>query len=773
MANSTRTPNATETGQERQPDKAQSADLEFAEPDQARTAKGAYAPNLTPAELVAKIEAHTGLPFKKEGDQYKGACPCPDGPTKDGVRVNARGKLFCNKCCPNGQDSKAVVELYERMTGDKRKAVDWQPTGEEADTYDEGDGLLTKDADGHNAKANGRGAEDLTFLEEKPKDKPKPFNIPPEFEKHYEYKRDGKLVLGVWRVPDKKKGKTFRQALWDGKRYVTGIPFENLPLYNLEAMLDAPDEALIVVVEGEKTADAVNAAFRQSKNGETAVTWAGGTPAVGKTDWSPLAGRKAVVWPDNDAPGKKAAEQVVQHLQELGCPVREVQIKEDWKNTADAADFKPAEIKATVHQSKAARFNVVKGGEKPTAALNPAAMKSILKELGVEFRYNARAFAPEIRGFPNGEWGELSTLLEDALRVHISESYNNLKNGAWWIADNKWKVTINGLMNGNEVDPFVEYIEAARVDPKSKLTLDNWTDRLFKFEDEELGKWFCRFAFIAPVQRAYLPGCDLDEMPVVIGDQGSGKSRLCELLAVKGKWRGKIEWSLHPKALCERLEGTVIMEAAEMSGMGRADYNRAKMWITSKEDKDRWSYGRRAEARIRRAVFIGTANGRCLPNDPSGNRRFVSLWIEPFSTAEEREANSKLKIANILDDRALEHLYALAREAFKKGERANLPASLYAARDRVNKSARMRDEILHETLVDVIHDNPDCRQGWKLAEFEKEINKDRRQPFGTNQITAELKNIGWSNKAKRYEGALERRWRPTDKEDLYEGQTPF
>lgn len=55
----------------------------------------------------------------------------------------------------------------------------------------------------------------------------------------------------------------------------------------------------IFVVEGEKVVSAARAI------GLTGTTSAHGSGSAHKTDWSPLAGKRCVVLPDNDAPGRK------------------------------------------------------------------------------------------------------------------------------------------------------------------------------------------------------------------------------------------------------------------------------------------------------------------------------------------------------------------------------------------------------------------------------------------------------------------------------------
>jgi putative DNA primase/helicase len=76
-------------------------------------------------------------------------------------------------------------------------------------------------------------------------------------------------------------------------------------LFGLQAAIDSGAEQSVCVVEGEKAALALRRLFG------SVVTSAGGAQAASKTDWSPVAGRRVLIWPDNDEPGLKYRDQVV------------------------------------------------------------------------------------------------------------------------------------------------------------------------------------------------------------------------------------------------------------------------------------------------------------------------------------------------------------------------------------------------------------------------------------------------------------------------------
>lgn len=126
------------------------------------------------------------------------------------------------------------------------------------------------------------------------------------------------------------------------------------PLYNLPALVKA---AVVLVVEGEKCADAARAL------GFIATTSAGGSQAVRKTDWSPLAGKEVWLLPDNDDPGRKYAETVTDTLAKLNPPaVVKVVDLPDLPPAGDIADWiaargtkgEPAVLRAEIEALAAA-----------------------------------------------------------------------------------------------------------------------------------------------------------------------------------------------------------------------------------------------------------------------------------------------------------------------------------------------------------------------------------------------------------------------------------
>lgn len=167
-------------------------------------------------------------------------------------------------------------------------------------------------------------------------------------EKFWEYRDQDRRLLGViYRFITSDGGKEVLPCVY-ARHPVTGkcewrwLQFrEPRPLYLPSALRD---DFTVLVVEGEKCADAGHGMLGESYD---VVSWPGGGKAVSKADWSPLAGRKVIIWPDADAktfkegharageikpeheqPGMAAAIKIREILIGLGCEVRYVDIPE-------------------------------------------------------------------------------------------------------------------------------------------------------------------------------------------------------------------------------------------------------------------------------------------------------------------------------------------------------------------------------------------------------------------------------------------------------------
>ncbi|WP_353278813.1 AAA family ATPase [Wolbachia endosymbiont (group A) of Udea olivalis] len=141
------------------------------------------------------------------------------------------------------------------------------------------------------------------------------------------YDENGQAIVRVYRYDDN-NGK--RYLPFDIKKSDFGAP-KIRPLYNIPGILKSDK---VIFVEGEKCAEAL------IEKGITATTAMSGANApIEKTDWTPLKGKHIIIWPDNDEPGKRYAENAAKKLLEIGvASLVKLKIPQDRPKGWDAAD---------------------------------------------------------------------------------------------------------------------------------------------------------------------------------------------------------------------------------------------------------------------------------------------------------------------------------------------------------------------------------------------------------------------------------------------------
>lgn len=148
----------------------------------------------------------------------------------------------------------------------------------------------------------------------------------------------------------------------------------------------------------------------------------------------------------------------------------------------------------------------------------------------------------------------------------------------------------------------------------------------FGAEDNTYVRAVSRKIMCAAIRRVYVPGIKFDNIVVLNGPQGIGKSTFISKLG--GEWYSdSLNLSdMNDKTAAEKLQGYWIMEIGELAGMKKADIDKVKAFISRQDDKYRASFGRRVTPHPRQCIFFGTTNSETgFLRDITGNRRFWTV----------------------------------------------------------------------------------------------------------------------------------------------------
>lgn len=286
-----------------------------------------------------------------------------------------------------------------------------------------------------------------------------------------------------------------------------------------------------------------------------------------------------------------------------------------------------------------------------------------------------------------------------ALKVYMSKVY-----GVY--SPTKTKDAILAVAAERAFHPIKEYLNS----------LPPWdgTERVetllsyyFGSDDNSYTRAVARKTMVAAVSRVYEPGIKFDQVPIIVGPQGIGKSNFFAKLG--GKWFSDslTLTDMKDKSGPEKLQGYWILELGELAGMRKADIETVKSFISRTDDKYRASYGVNVESHLRQSIIVGTTNAETgFLRDITGNRRFWPVHVTGVSEKKPWQL-TKEDVQQIWAETLV--LYHLGENLFLEGEDA-IQATEYqnAAMETDEREGIVREYL--ETLLPENWDNLDLGQ---------------------------------------------------------------
>ena len=263
------------------------------------------------------------------------------------------------------------------------------------------------------------------------------------------------------------------------------------------------------------------------------------------------------------------------------------------------------------------------------------------------------------------EWHRINPItneltIEPWTDTDISASKHYLETTYGIYSKDKHRDALKILFKERSYNPITDILDRLQWDGEERC--EQFLTKWLKADDNEYVHEVSRLIFAEAVARAYLPGCKCDDVPILIGKQGSGKSTAIRYLAIHDNLFGEVKTVEGDKA-CEQLQGKWICEIPELSAFTKArEVESIKAFMTRQFDNYRTPYAELAEDRPRRCVFLGSTNNPTPLVDATGNRRFYP--IETHSDGYEISAR---------EDEIREYILQCYAEAVAKRKRGEMP----------------------------------------------------------------------------------------------------
>ena len=259
------------------------------------------------------------------------------------------------------------------------------------------------------------------------------------------------------------------------------------------------------------------------------------------------------------------------------------------------------------------------GNPKPTIANFVKIMENDRRYSGIYF--NEILNCAEVHGKDKNGNPTISRWT-DADEAH---SMNYIESAFGMYSRDKHSDALRILFDSRRYNPIQDIVDAQKWDGTPRCT-----DFLHKWgmcEDTPYTREVSRLIFAGGIHRLYSPGCKFEDVPIIMGSQGCGKSTLIRYLAINDDYFGELTVMEGQQAI-ENLQGKWIMEIPEMSAFTKAkDQEAIKAFVSRQRDAYRKPYERNPTELLRRCTFLASSNDLSPLVDKTGNRRWYPVEI--------------------------------------------------------------------------------------------------------------------------------------------------
>ena len=255
---------------------------------------------------------------------------------------------------------------------------------------------------------------------------------------------------------------------------------------------------------------------------------------------------------------------------------------------------------------------------------------------------------------------------EPQIRLYMERAYELTHKG-------NIEAALTICVRDNSFDPVKEFIGSVEWDSVQRA--QDLFIKCLGAADTPYTRTVTELFLVGAVARVFNPGVKFDYVPVLVGEQGIGKSTI--LARLGGKWFSDSVSTIDGREAVEQLQGAWIVELGELGSLRRADVDKAKHFFSKTTDRFRVAYGKRVEDFPRRCVFIGTTNEVDFLRDVTGNRRFLPIQCNA--------ARIETSVFDYMTPETVAQIWAEALRLYKAGY------SLYLDRDTEKEAQRIQD----------------------------------------------------------------------------------
>jgi hypothetical protein len=177
----------------------------------------------------------------------------------------------------------------------------------------------------------------------------------------------------------------------------------------------------------------------------------------------------------------------------------------------------------------------------------------------------------------------------------------------------------------HEFDSAITWLESLPDDGGNRC--ETFLIDYFGAEDTPYTRAVSLYLWTALAGRVLQPGCKADMVPILVGDQGLGKSTAISALVPSPDFFVEVSFAEKDDDLARKMRGKLVAEIGELRGLHTKELEAIKAFITRTHEQWIPKYREFTTTFPRRLVFIGSTNKDQFLADETGNRRWLPVRV--------------------------------------------------------------------------------------------------------------------------------------------------
>jgi len=219
----------------------------------------------------------------------------------------------------------------------------------------------------------------------------------------------------------------------------------------------------------------------------------------------------------------------------------------------------------------------------------------------------------------SGQWRQFVDADYSDLRVVLSNR------GFKEVGRELMRDAIASVIRTNTFDSALLWLESLEWDGVGRI--EGFFKNYFGVEDSQYTKSCSTYIWSAMAGRVVTGGVKADMTPILVGEQGSGKSTGVAAMSPAPDFLTEISFGEREDDMARKMRGKLIAELGELRGLHTKELEGIKAFMTRTHEQWIPKFKEFSTTYPRRLVFIGTTNKAEFLADETGHRRWLPMKV--------------------------------------------------------------------------------------------------------------------------------------------------